>query len=85
MTLALEKRLKNVIYLQGVMIGVDHKAFEMDSYELDFRNYLYKERNARDLNKILLEIGNGVKELHSLGYVHRDLKPENIVLNMKPL
>ena len=68
-----------------MLIGLDHIAFEMRSYQLDFRNYLYYERNVRDLNKILIEVGNGLKELHKLGYVHRDLKPENIVLNLRPL
>ena len=30
-------------------------------------------------------MGNGVAELHAIGYIHRDLKPENIVLNLNPL
>ena len=71
--------------LRNVIIGVDHDAFEMRTYEIDFRNYLCKHRSARDLNKILLEVANGLKEIHSLGYIHRDLKPENIVLNLRPL
>lgn len=85
MTSAIEKDLKNVMPLMSVMMGIDHVAFEMRSYEMDFRIYLAKHKNARDLNKILLQIANGIKEVHSLGYVHRDLKPENIVLNLKPL
>lgn len=67
------------------MTGTDHVALEMRSYEMDFRWYLLKHRNTRDLNKILLSVANGLKELHKLGYVHRDLKPDNIVLNTKPL
>ena len=84
MTISLEKELKNVIPLRNVMIGIDHIALEMISYQMDFRYYLHKHRAARDLNKILLSVANGLKELHSLGYVHRDLKPENIVLDLKP-
>lgn len=26
------------------------------------------------------EIGNGIKEIHDLGYAHRDLKPENVLV-----
>ena len=67
------------------MIGIDHVALEMRTFDMDFRYYLYKHRSSRDLNKILVEVANGIKEIHCLGYVHRDLKPENIVLNLKPL
>jgi serine/threonine protein kinase len=57
----------------------------MTTYEMDFRNYLIKHRNTRDLNKILISAATGLKELHKMGYVHRDFKPDNIVLNLKPL
>jgi serine/threonine protein kinase len=55
------------------------------TFETDFRDYLWKERDPRQLARILIQVGQGLKELHNLGYVHRDLKPENIVLNLKPL
>ena len=66
------------------MIGEDHVALEMPTYQIDFRVYLETQRSHRDLIKILLNVANGLKELHSLGYVHRDLKPENIVFDLKP-
>lgn len=52
---------------------------------MDFRDYIRKYRNPNELTEILLQIGNGIKELHSLEYIHRDLKPENIVLDLNPL
>ena len=32
-----------------------------------------------------MDVGKGIKELQSIGYVHRDLKPENIVISLRPL
>jgi serine/threonine protein kinase len=49
---------------------------------MDLRTYLSKHRDNRLLNRILLQVVSGLKELHGLGFVHRDLKPENIVLNL---
>jgi len=49
---------------------------------MDLRKYLNKHRDYRELQRILLQVLDGLKELHSLGFVHRDLKPENIVLNL---
>uniref|UniRef100_A0A914NYB4 non-specific serine/threonine protein kinase n=1 Tax=Panagrolaimus davidi TaxID=227884 RepID=A0A914NYB4_9BILA len=33
--------------------------------------------------ELSLQVLEGIKELHSLGYIHRDLKPANIVINAK--
>lgn len=52
---------------------------------MDFRDYLRRHRNPRQLLDIMAQIINGIQEIHSLGYVHRDLKPDNIVLNLNPL
>ena len=49
---------------------------------MDLRTYLKKHRDHRQLDRILLQVVEGLKELHGLGFVHRDLKPENIVLNL---
>lgn len=35
---------------------------------------------AEDIRFIMKEIGNGIKEIHDLGYAHRDIKPENILI-----
>ena len=32
----------------------------------------------------MIEVLNGIEQLHNLGYVHRDIKPENIVMNLNP-
>lgn len=33
-----------------------------------------------DIRFIMKEIGNGLKEIHDLGFAHRDIKPENILI-----
>jgi len=66
-------------------LGPNHVGFLFPKYEIDFRNYLEENRDPRHLQSILLQVGKGILELQSLGYVHRDLKPDNIVLNLKPL
>ena len=64
-----------------MFLNIDCFYFELERYSIDLRKYLYKHRDYRKLNEILLQVVAGLKELHALGYVHRDLKPENIVLN----
>ena len=60
-------------------------AFALQLYEMNFRTYLEKHRDYRQLGRILTSVADGLKELFDLDYVHRDLKPENIVLNLRPL
>ncbi|CAD8154882.1 unnamed protein product [Paramecium pentaurelia] len=36
-----------------------------------------------DVRFIMKAIGNGIKEIHDLGYAHRDIKPENILIFQK--
>jgi len=52
---------------------------------MNLRDFLSSKREARLLNRILLLACEGMKQLHTLGYVHRDIKPDNIVINLKPL
>lgn len=33
----------------------------------------------------MVQVCQGVQELHKIGYVHRDLKPENVVVSFMPL
>ena len=52
---------------------------------MDYRTYLERHRDPRQLVRILSMVMDGIKELFDMDYVHRDLKPENIVLNLRPL
>jgi serine/threonine protein kinase len=85
MTQAFINQLQHVMILRKIYLGSDHAAFKMDKYQVDYRVYLQRHRNPRELRQILRFVGEGINELHSIGYIHRDLKPENIVLNLKPL
>ncbi|CAK93172.1 unnamed protein product (macronuclear) [Paramecium tetraurelia] len=39
--------------------------------------------NPDQIRFIMKEIGNGLKEIHDLGYAHRDMKPENVLIFQK--
>ena len=52
---------------------------------MDLRKYLTKQRDPEILPAILIQIIDGIDQLHKLGFTHRDLKPENVVLNLDPL
>jgi serine/threonine protein kinase len=66
-------------------IGHDHIALKFKKYEMTLREYLEDYRDPLQLGEIFVNIINGVKELHEMGYIHRDLKPDNVVLNRRPL
>jgi serine/threonine protein kinase len=74
-----------VMQLDHFYLSKDHVALSMEKFQMDFRDYLRYHRDYRHLNRILLDVAKGVRELHAIGFVHRDLKPENIVIDLKPL
>ena len=71
--------------LDRFLLGNDHVALTMEKFEMTYREYLRSQKDTRQLSKILMDVGKGLKELQGIGYVHRDLKPENIVVNLRPL
>ena len=74
-----------IIHLDKVFLGPDHAILSMEKFAFSYRDFLREKRDFRQLERILIDVAKGLKELHHLGYVHRDLKPENIVLDLKPL
>lgn len=83
--LAKNYKLKYVLGLDDVYLGYNHLAFSYKKYDMDFRQYLQKERNYKQLPEIFAMIAKGLIELHKAGFVHRDLKPENVVVSLRPL
>ena len=82
---AKERDLANIIHQRAVLMASDHIALQLPRYEIDFRRYIREMRKPQQLNSILIQVVEGLRQLKSLGYVHRDLKPENIVINLDPL
>lgn len=78
-------QLSYVMPLDRYLLGTDHVALTMEKFDMTYREYLRSHKDTRQLAKILMDVGKGIKELQGIGYVHRDLKPENIVVNMRPL
>ena len=78
-------QLTYVMSLDRFLLGTDHAALTMEKFDMSYRQYLRGQKDTRQLTKILMDVGKGLKELQGIGYVHRDFKPENIVLNLRPL
>jgi len=47
------KNLPHIAHLLGVYIGVTHIAFSIPEYDMDFRDYLYTNRDPKHLPKII--------------------------------
>ena len=62
---AKEHDLKHIIHLNNVLLGSDHAIISMPKYDMDLRQYLRDHRDFRELNKLLLMVGEGLKELHA--------------------
>ena len=69
----------------GCYISHDHIALKFKKNEMTLREYLEDYRDPLQLGEIFVNIINGVKELHEMGYIQRDLKPDNVVFNRRPL
>ena len=71
---------KNNIYLISDLMDTDYFEFIIseDYYKLPMNKKI-------DITyKVLVDLLDGLKILHSLGILHRDIKPENFLWNMTP-
>lgn len=82
---AKDENLKHVIQLEALLFGKDHLALVTPKHQMTLRDYLHLHREANKLKAIMLQVCDGLLELHGIDFIHRDLKPENIVLDERPL
>ncbi|CAK73751.1 unnamed protein product (macronuclear) [Paramecium tetraurelia] len=76
------KKHKNLINILNFE-RIDRKYYIVMEYckESLYDRIIYRGTIQPDeVRFIMKEIGNGIKEIHDLGYAHRDLKPENILI-----
>ena len=52
---------------------------KMDGNLKDFLQKYHKELRLPEFKRLLIDVANGLKELHSQNYIHRDVKTENIL------
>ena len=53
MSQAFLKELEHIVWMEKIYLGQDHAAIRMSKYEMDYRVYLQKHRNPRELRLIL--------------------------------
>ena len=57
MSLAYMKELENIVWMDLIYLAQDHAAIRMAKYQMDYRIYLQKHRNPRELRLILRQVG----------------------------
>lgn len=63
--------------------GKEFPFYVMEKADTDLKEYLllnYSEIDIQEKVNLCVQIFNGIKQLHELGFYHRDLKPDNILL-----
>ena len=78
----------NVVRYIGCFMEEDSFNIIMEFCEYnDLRSYInnFKKQNKKIpesiIRNIIIELSNGIKEIHSKNVIHRDLKPENIFIS----
>jgi serine/threonine protein kinase len=84
---AIFKDVPNVLKTRGISHYTDPKGQEKVSYKTllhtlgEINEQLAKKLTTDEAFQVALDVINGVKGMHDLGYIHRDLHPGNIFVN----